>query len=144
MASDRIPEPPLERWWERSIDRRVAAALGLVPDVDEGAIARHFRSMVGRSPEGSTDPRMWARYLYSIELARTGWHGARGDRAEFANNVAGWAIVLPDDPEAVRYGEDAWARELGVDRAGVDDILRHLAYAEIATRLERAGLYAIL
>jgi hypothetical protein len=144
MAPDQTAEPPLERWWDRRIDSRVAVAVGLAPEADEDAIARHFRSMVGRSPGDSTDPRLWARYLYSIELARTGWHGARGDQAEFANNVVGWAVVLPGDSDAERYGEAAWARELGVTPAECDPILRELAYDEIAPRLERAGLYAIL
>jgi hypothetical protein len=35
-------------------------------------------------------------------------------------------------------------RKLGVIGAESDDVLRGLAYNEIATRFERAGLYAIL
>jgi hypothetical protein len=136
--------PALERWWEREIDRRVARAVGLSDDLSNEAIAQHFRALVGLPPEGTTDPLLWPRYLYGIELARTGPAGPRGDQAEFANNVVEWAAPGFNQPDEVRFGYDAWDRELGVTDAKSDDILRELAYEELAPRLERAGLYALL
>jgi hypothetical protein len=136
--------PALERWWEREIDRRVARAVGLSDDLSDAAIAAHFRARLGLPPTGTTDPQLWPRFLYGIELARTGPLGPRGDRAEFANNVVEWAAPGLNEPDEERFGLDAWDRELGVTDARSDDILRELAYEEIATRMERAGLYALL
>jgi hypothetical protein len=144
MTSQSPPDASPERWWEREIDRRVARAVGLSDDLSDAAIARHFRTLLGLPADGTTDPLLWPRYLYGIELARTGPMGPRGDQAEFANNVVGLAAPGFGEPDEERFGLDAWDRELGVTRAKSDEILRHLAYEEIATRLERAGLYAIL
>jgi hypothetical protein len=141
VASSPSSESPLGRWWEREFDRRVARAVGLSDDLSHGAVARYFRTQVGLSPDGTTDPLLWPRYLHAIELART---SLRGDQAEFAENVMGLAAPGFGQPDEERFGLDAWDRELGVTRARSDEILRWLAYDEIAPRLERAGLYAIL
>lgn len=141
MASSPSPDSPLGRWWERDFDSRVARAVGLSDDLSHEAVARYFRTRVGLPPDGTTDSLLWPRYLHAIELART---GLRGDQAEFAENVVGLAAPGWNQPDEERFGLDAWDRELGVTRAKSDDILRWLAYDEIAPRLERAGLYAIL
>ncbi len=133
-------EPILERWWERVIDARIAVALGLASDADEAAIAAFFRRELGLPPEGSTDPTLWARFLYSIELSRTGPFGQKCDEAELANNVVGWAVVTAGDPQEQRFGAGAWDRELGVEHARCDEILRSFAYSEVFQRLVSAGL----
>jgi len=136
--------PALERWWEREIDLRVARAVGLSDDLSDEAIAQHFRTLVGLPSEGTTDPLLWPRYLYGIELARTGPGGARGDQALFANNVVEWAAPGFGEPDEDRFDYDAWDRELGVTGAKSDEILRRLAYDEIFMRLARAGLYQLV
>lgn len=136
--------PSLERWWERDVDVEVAAALGLSADMSEEAVAGRFRGLAGLSPEGSTDPGLWTRFHYGVELARTGPLGPRGDTAELANNVVEWAIVPPGDREEARYGLAAWERELHAPKPNADEALRELVMDEIAPRLERAGLYALL
>jgi hypothetical protein len=141
MMSPPSPDSPLGRWWERDFDREVARAVGLGDDLSHEAVARYFRTLVELPPDGTTDSLLWPRYLAAVELART---GLRGDRAQFAENVVGLAAPGFGQPDEERFDIGNWDRELGVTGAKSDEILRGLAYEEIATRLERAGLYALL
>jgi hypothetical protein len=125
-------------------DRRILAALDLPVDGDEAEIAEGLRRLSGLSSSAAPDVSLWMRLYEGIELSRHGSTGARGDTALLANRVVEHAIVPPDEDGEERFGSDAWDRELGVDRARSDDVLRRLVAEQIAPRLERAGLYALL
>jgi len=125
-------------------DSRILAALGLPVDGGEGEIAEGLRRLSGHASSTSADVPLWMRLYEGIELSRHGSTGARGDTALLANRVVEYAIIPPGADGEERFGSDAWDRELGVDRARSDDALRRFVAEEIAPRLERAGLYAIL
>lgn len=127
------------------MDPRVIEAIGLAPESNEDEIAHAFRTLIGLPAHGTTNAAMWVRFLEAVEHARTlRPDGPRGDRAELAHFTVGYAIVREGQPGDDRFGMEAWDRELAVGFAESDDRLRMLVLDEIAPRLARAGLYALL
>jgi hypothetical protein len=125
-------------------DRRILAALGLPTDGDEREIAEGLRRLSGHSSSAAPGVPLWMRFYDGIELARQGSTGARGDTALLANRIVEYAIVPPREAGEEEFGLDAWERELGHPAPNADEALRMFVIDEIAPRLERAGLYALL
>lgn len=125
-------------------DPRILAALGLPVESSDVQIAEGLRRLAGHARAESPDVGLWMRFYDGIELARHGATGARGDKALLANRIVEYAIVPPHHDGEERFGLDAWERELGHPDPNADEDLRRVVFDEIATRLERAGLYALL
>lgn len=137
IEPDHGPVDP--RWSERPIDPLIASALGLTADSDDDAIAGRMRALIGLPPARSSDPRLWRRFVYGIELACTAPQGPVGDQALLANTVVEWAIAEEDS----RFGLQAWDHELDVERFESDERLREFVFEVVASRLARAGLYRL-
>jgi hypothetical protein len=125
-------------------DPRTLVALDLPPDPTGPQIAARMRELAGLPPDPDTNVELWMRFLDAIEWSHTNDPDPRCDRAELANGIVSWAIVPPGRPEEDRFGTIPWDHELGVPFPHADDVLRPLAYGEIATRLDAAGLIRLI
>lgn len=125
-------------------DTRILVALGLPLEADEQEIADGLSRLSGREQAAAPNVQLWMRFYDGIELSRHGSTGARGDGALFANRIVEYAIVPPGEAGEEAFGLDAWERELGHPNPNADEALRMFVIDEIAPRLARAGLYALL
>jgi len=124
-------------------DPRILGALGLRAGAPDAQVAARLRQLAGLAPDGPTDVGLWMRVVQGVETAVD--HGAeKVDLALFAHGIASHAVVPPGEPEAERFGVEAWDRELGVGYAESDEALRMLAIERLAPRLWNAGLVHIV